>query len=309
MEFMAVDVETANADMASICQIGIAVYRDATLATEWKTLVDPEDFFDAINVSIHGIDERAILGAPRLPDVAGCIYNHMSNRVVVCHTHFDRVAMHQASLKHKLSFPTCPWLDTARVARMAWEEFAWSGYGLKNVCEKIGYKFAHHDALEDAKAAAQILLAAMTRTGLDLEGWLKRAALPINLSAPSGRAIARPYEKSVARDGDPEGPLFGEVLVFTGALAIPRREAAEMAARIGCTVADGVNKKTTILVVGDQDIRMLAGHEKSTKHRKAEDLIVKGQPIRILRETDFRELSTSARCAPHVIEEPQSGDE
>jgi hypothetical protein len=36
--------------------------------------------------------------------------------------------------------------------------------------------------------------------------------------------------------------------------------------------------------------RTLAGHEKSSKHRKAEQLIKMGQPIRILRETDFREI-------------------
>ena len=63
-----------------------------------------------------------------------------------------------------------------------------------------------------------------------------------------------------------------------------------MAAEIGCQVASGVTKKTTMLVVGDQDIDKLAGRDKSSKHRKAEELIVKGQNIRILRETDFKEV-------------------
>lgn len=31
MEFVAIDVETANADMASICQIGLAKYKDGNL--------------------------------------------------------------------------------------------------------------------------------------------------------------------------------------------------------------------------------------------------------------------------------------
>ena len=88
--------------------------------------------------------------------------------------------------------------------------------------------------------------------------------------------------------------MYGEVLAFTGALEIPRREAAEMAARIGCQVEPGVTKRTTILVVGDQDVKKLAGHEKSSKHRKAEGLISKGQVIRILRETDFRGLAQLA---------------
>jgi DNA polymerase-3 subunit epsilon len=34
----------------------------------------------------------------------------------------------------------------------------------------------------------------------------------------------------------------------------------------------------------------LAGHDKSSKHRKAETLIANGHSIRILRETDFKQL-------------------
>ncbi len=84
--------------------------------------------------------------------------------------------------------------------------------------------------------------------------------------------------------------MFGEVIVFTGALAIARSEAADLAASIGCEVAAGVTKKTTLLVVGDTDVQRLAGHEKSSKHRRAEELITQGLPLRIVRETDFREL-------------------
>jgi hypothetical protein len=49
-------------------------------------------------------------------------------------------------------------------------------------------------------------------------------------------------------------------------------------------------ERTTILVVGNQDIRRLAGHRKSSKHRKAEQLISQGQYIRILTESDFEQL-------------------
>jgi DNA polymerase-3 subunit epsilon len=96
-------------------------------------------------------------------------------------------------------------------------------------------------------------------------------------------------------------------LVFTGALNIPRAEAAALAAGTGCTVAEGVTKHTTILVVGNQDARKLAGHEKSSKHRKAEDLIRKGAAIRILTERDFEKLvalgsATGSSGIPHQQE-------
>ncbi len=84
--------------------------------------------------------------------------------------------------------------------------------------------------------------------------------------------------------------LYGNVLVFTGALSIPRQEAATAAAAAGCEVATSVTKHTTLLVVGDQDIRKLAGADKSSKHRKAEELMAKGQLIRIVGESDFGQL-------------------
>lgn len=67
-----------------------------------------------------------------------------------------------------------------------------------------------------------------------------------------------------------------------------------MAAQIGCQVGANVTKKTTLLVVGDQDIKRLAGHERSSKHRKAEELISIGFQIRIIRESDFKELAALA---------------
>ena len=67
MQFVAIDVETANADMGSICQIGLAKFVDGQLAEEWCTLVDPEDYFDDVNISIHGIDPRMVKGQHYCP--------------------------------------------------------------------------------------------------------------------------------------------------------------------------------------------------------------------------------------------------
>ena len=280
--FVAIDVETANADLASICQVGLARYIDGSLTQEVRTYIDPEDDFDFMNVSIHGITDDTVRGAPTFSEFVSRLNSILDDQVAICHTHFDRVAISQACRKAGLATPTCTWLDTARVVRRTWEQFADSGYGLANVCGELGYEFQHHDALEDAKAAAFILMEAVKKSGLDINEWLKRAGQPI-----SG---AKSHSKSIALEGNPTGPLFGEVLVFTGTIGFPRSVAAEMAATLGCNVAPNVNKKTTLLVVGDQDVRKLAGNKKSNKHRKAEDLIGKGQDIRILRESDFKEL-------------------
>ncbi len=280
MNFIAIDVETANADLASICQIGLASYENGVLKSEWKTYVDPEDYFDGLNVSVHGIDEATVEGAPNFQSLSGALRSQLAGKVVVCHTHFDRVAVYQAGRRHHAIALECKWLDSAQVVRRAWTECARKGYGLQDVCAMLGYKFKHHDALEDAKAAAHILLAACSKTGLDIDGWFARVRQPIDLSTGG----------KLEREGNPNGPLFGEVLAFTGALEIPRHEAADMAAKIGCQVSPTVTRNVTMLVVGDQDVKRLAGHEKSSKHRKAEELAKKGLAIRILRESDFKQL-------------------
>jgi len=277
MDFVVVDVETANADFSSICQVGMAFFRDREFVQAWSSLVDPDDYFDAINISIHGIDEEAVRGAPMWPSVYREMTALAGEAVVVSHSSFDRTAIFQACDRHSVEPPGFTWLDSARVVRRAWPLFSKNGYGLASVARHFGIEFRHHDAAEDARAAGEILLRAMTETGLDVSGWLERVERRISVEL-------------LTREASPEGPLLGHTVVFTGALSMPRREAADLAALAGCAVDASVTKGTTVLVVGDQDILRLAGQEKSTKHRKAEKLIHEGQPIRIIGESDFRRL-------------------
>lgn len=74
------------------------------------------------------------------------------------------------------------------------------------------------------------------------------------------------FQKKIKLEGNPEGPLYGETIVFTGSLSIERREAAKIASDLGCSVDNSVTSKTTILVVGTQDKTILCGYEESSKH-------------------------------------------
>ena len=277
--FVALDLETANSNPASICQIGIASFVDGELAEEWVRLVDPEsDFFD-MNISIHGITEQHVQGAVTYPQLAPFLHGFLSNRVVVAHTTFDRTALNRASRLAGIDEPDCRWLDSALVARRAWTQYRKRGYGLKNICSDLGYEFQHHDALEDAKAAGHIMLAAMEHSGEDIHGWLD---LVKQRQSPRSEQKSRKYEDDIKLDGDPGGPLAGEVIVFTGKLTMSRAEAAKIAAVRGCIVDKGVTQRTTILVVGDQDLSLLAGHKRSSKHRRAEEL-----GVEIFGESEF----------------------
>lgn len=280
IDFIAIDVETANADLSSICQIGLAFYKDNVLVKTWSSLINPETDFDPINISIHGINPLDITNSPKLNEKYNELKSMIENVTLVSHMSFDRVAMYRAFEKYNLKDLNNSWIDSAKVVRRTWTELSKKGYGLANVANMLNIKFNHHDALEDAIACGEILIRALDKSSMTLS----------EMQTRTQQSIDGGHSSRISINGNVDGSLHGEVLVFTGALLLPRREAAKFAADAGCDVSASVKKSVTILVVGDQDTTKLAGHEKSSKHRKAEELIEKGQNIKIIGESDFKIL-------------------
>ncbi len=291
MDFVAIDFETANPDLSSICQVGIATFADGNLCAKWKSLINPEDYFDPFNVSIHGITEENVAHSPKWHEIYPQIGLRLRGAIAVSHTAFDRVALHRACQRSEIQECKCTWLDSARVVRRTWTSVARTGYGLASIAAKLGIEYQPHDALEDARCAGEILLRAISESGRSIEEWLVRVNQPLFATHPLSEYAP-----------NPGGPFFGEVLVFTGALVLARHEAAAIAARAGCAIDEGVTKHTTLLVVGSQEAHKLAGYEKSAKHRKAEALIRKGQHIRILTESDFQ--TSIAFCSAGAFTSP-----
>jgi DNA polymerase-3 subunit epsilon len=203
MDFVVIDVETANADVSSICQVGIASFHGGGLADAWVSLVDPESYFSPFNVSIHGIDEYEVEGAPTWEEVFPQIDSLLRGRIVVSHTPFDRIALARACERSNLEGCECTWLDSARVVRRAWPQFSRSGYGLSNVAAHFGIEYKAHDALEDARCAGLLVLRAVAETGLSPEEWILRAEQPIGLVS---LAAARPRMRGGRRKGASPAP-------------------------------------------------------------------------------------------------------
>ncbi len=260
MRFVSLDLETANSRFTSICQIGISVFENNREVEAISLLVDPEDYFDGMNISIHGIDENTVRGMPSFEVAYRQVEHLFLDSVVVSHTAFDRTSLLQTCRAKGIVEPRCKWLDSAKVVRRAYPQFASRGYGLANVAKEFGFDFRHHDALEDARVAGAILIQAITDTGIQLGEWLHRVEKSITRDK---------YSERIRLEGKLDGPLAGEVCVFTGQLVISRTEAAKIANDAGAAVEPGVNKKTTLVIVGDQELDRLAGKAKSAKHLRA----------------------------------------
>ncbi len=168
--FIGVDVETANRSNSSICQIGLAfVGHDGRVAT-YSALIDPETYFAPGNVRVHGLSERDCLGAPTFADVIEDLRPVMEAHPLVQHSRIDERAFNGACRLARVRSLDATWLDSVQIARKAWPDLrrrnGGTGHGLASLKRALGLRFHHHDAGEDARACAQVVLAAEDRIRL-----------------------------------------------------------------------------------------------------------------------------------------------
>ncbi|MCO4846340.1 MAG: exonuclease [Yoonia sp.] len=282
--FIAVDVETANSNKHSICQIGLAMATDTGEIQTVGFFVNPKEQFDDFNVQLHGIDRKTVDGARGFDAVIQELRPFLERHTLIQHSSFDKQAFDSACRLNAIPNLRTNWLDSVIIARTAWPELKGNGgHGLASLKKFLNLRFDHHDAEEDARAAAEVVLLAEVHSGEKFPDLAKTA-----------KQKNQKYPVSVAVDGNQNGPLCGHVACFTGQLSLSRTEAAMIAAGAGITVKTGMSKKVTLTVVGEQDLVTLVGHAKSTKHRRAEELIADGFDIRIIGELEFLELVGSA---------------
>lgn len=167
--FVALDVETASRHSASICQIGLGCARDDGEVLTWSSYVNPEMGFSDFNIELHGIGPSTVADAPTFPQLWSVLAPFLGRHSLVQHSRFDEKAIDAACGHHGLSRPGWYWVDSVKVARKAWPEFKGNGgHGLGHLKTALGLDFQHHDAGEDARASAQVVLAAQDRLGVPL---------------------------------------------------------------------------------------------------------------------------------------------
>ena len=173
LTFNAIDVETANSHPASICQIGIVRARDGVIKEQLSLLVDPEAPFRDFNVRLHGINADAVKGSAALPQIYGKLRRILEGKPLVSHTAFDRVALDGTAERYGLRPICADWLDSSLIARRAWPGRYRHRWNLAFVAGSLGIAFRHHDAVEDARAAGEIVLRACRSSGMDIDALLR----------------------------------------------------------------------------------------------------------------------------------------
>jgi DNA polymerase III subunit epsilon len=158
MTFVAIDFETADHGPDSACAIGLVRASDDRILTRKYYLVRPprRSFFFS---DIHGITWEKVCDQPTFavlwPEIQELI---LGAEFLASHgASFDRRVLKSCCQVANILSPQIPHVCTVKLARNTWGIHPTN---LPMVCSHLGLRLNHHEALSDAEACAEIVIAA-----------------------------------------------------------------------------------------------------------------------------------------------------
>lgn len=305
LNFVAIDLETANAKRSSICEIGISVVRNSEIIETKSWLVRPDgNKYDFQNIAVHGIHPEDTASAPSFAEVWQEVVPYLEGNVVVAHnTSFDMYAIRDALTESNIAFPIFQYYCSLRIARYTFRDTY--SYSLPILCTAMGINFPHHHrAGGDAEGCAKIFIRSIELAGVssidELQekykfhcGEFRPGAFVAQLSTSQGRSHKLNVSSIVGNPAfiDEGNYFYQKVVCFTGKCQYgTRTEMLQRVADIGGIPSNSVTAKTEVLVVGQQDYRVVGSDGISGKQKKAMELRDKGQDIEILSEIEFMSM-------------------
>ncbi|MFL6468335.1 MAG: PolC-type DNA polymerase III [Pyrinomonadaceae bacterium] len=160
-EFVVLDLETtgAKAPPSRITEIGAYRVRNGEVTDSFHSLVNPEMPIPAFIISLTGISDAMVAGAPKFAEVADAVLNFIGESVLVAHNaRFDL-----GFLNYEIGriYEDCrlgnPSLCTVQLSRGLISEI--ENHKLKTVANYYSISLEnHHRAADDAHATAKIFV-------------------------------------------------------------------------------------------------------------------------------------------------------
>lgn len=284
------DFETANHQPGSACQLGIVIVEPWRVVSEHQWLIRPQRlYFSPRCVQVHGLTARDVMDSPTWDRVWTEVSALVEGAVVLAHhAGFDANVLSSTCCSYDIAIAPIDLQCTRLIAKRSWPGLP--SHALAAMAEHLSIRFRHHDALEDARAAATVLIAAAEKHGVeDLDAledrlglvrgriWTDRIRAPRTVRRSRIEMVAEPqprYEQRRFRsDGVPtenqrhrnarrlaseilaqcgtEKPFAGKHMVLIGTLlGLDREDSVAFLTSLGATVQNAANLQTHYLIQG-----------------------------------------------------------
>lgn len=158
-DFAAIDFETANGELSSVCSVGIVIVRNGVIADKFYSLIQPEpNYYANLNSQIHGLTDADTAHAEVFPYVWKRIEPLIVDLPLVAHNKgFDEACLKAVFKTYRMDYPDYRFYCTLAESRRQLKHLP--SHKLHTVAADCGYILTnHHHALADAEACAVIAL-------------------------------------------------------------------------------------------------------------------------------------------------------
>ena len=159
-DFAAIDFETANECLSSVCSVGVVIVRGGRIVDSFYSLINPEpDYYSWFCQRVHGLGPEDTDDAPVFPQVWEKIAPLIEGLPLVAHNcRFDESCLKSVFRVYQMDYPDYRFHDTLAASRRTFGHLL-PNHQLQTVASACGYSLTrHHHALSDAEACAHIAL-------------------------------------------------------------------------------------------------------------------------------------------------------
>lgn len=294
-DYTVIDIETTGYDQRydNIIEVGCIKYRNGEEVSRYQSLIKPPknsrgNYVDEFIELRTGITNEMLESAPVFDEVAMPLWKFLKKELLVGHNvNFDINFLYDIFIDFNSTWILRNnFVDTLRLSRRALPEL--KHHRLEDLDNYFDIGIAHHRSIFDCETTNIVLKNLVTiieREKVDLSP-PKRQREYISRQKIDLRTL-----KSDTTELRIESPFYNKVCVFTGTLSkYSRVEAGQIVVNLGGICANGVTKKTNLLIVGDFDYSSNIKGGKSSKLKRAEQLISEGQDLQIISESVFYDM-------------------
>ena len=161
MNFVAIDFETANNYMNSACSVAVVRVEAGQVTASAHQLIRPYIMkFSPQNIAIHGIKPQDVRNMPTFAEYWAELRPWLDGQTVIAHyATFDMSVLKALMTTYNLDKADFEYFCSCTMARKVWPNLV--NHKLSTVARHIEFDFQHHDALEDARACAMVVLQAL----------------------------------------------------------------------------------------------------------------------------------------------------
>ncbi len=334
MDFIALDIETANGNLDSVCEIGLVKFKDGIEVSSWTRTIRPALSWELepVNFSKHGISQEEILSSPSLAQVWDEVSEFLEGLPLVAHGATQDInkllESAKAAMTDTSTFPSSEYFCSLVLAKRT-SVLSLSSFSLRSLAEEFQISspdierngLVVHSAESDARACGRISLALLevnkvkslhelakkleVKNGQIENLKITRRSVHASKNSFFGTSVPNAADYALMQQELSDAGwafeghiLAGKSFVLTLSLdSLTDNEFILACALVGAEVKSGVSSKLDYLVEG-HDPTGKYRHGETGKSIKARELNqdLKSK-ISIIKESEFMEL-----MGPDVIE-------